>query len=288
MAVRMCSLPLSCGSGALSSCGWAGALPTSTGCWIWPVASTGARCSGCAWSRAQLSTLWRRHCESGEPLQYLAGCCPWRDLVLAVAPGVLIPRPETELLVDWALELVAEQAVGGAVGLWADLGTGSGCLALALARALPSWRGLAVDCSSEALRQAGGNLAAHGLSARVQLLAGSWWEPLAPWWGQLDLVLANPPYIPSAAIAALEPTVRCHEPRLALDGGRDGLAALRRIAAGAAGALAPGGWLLLEHHHDQSAAVGELLAAAGLDALPARADLEGQWRFQLARRPTAP
>jgi release factor glutamine methyltransferase len=234
--------------------------------------------------RSDLAALWQRHCTGGEPLQYLAGLAPWRDLVLAVAPGVLIPRPETELLIDWALEHAAARPSASG-GLWADLGTGSGCLALALALALPSWQGLAVDASPEALRQAEGNLLAHGQQGHVQLLEGSWWQPLAPWWGQLDLVLANPPYIPSAMVAGLDPTVRCHEPWLALDGGGDGMEALRSIIAGAPTALAPGGWLLLEHHHDQSAAVKHLLTAAGLMQVTLRHDLEGRGRFAIACRP---
>lgn len=229
----------------------------------------------------QLAELWRRHLTTFEPLQYLVGCCPWRDLELRVAAGVLIPRPETELLLEWALA-TAPRPDGG--GCWADLGTGSGCLALALSRALPGWRGLAVDCSAEALQQAAQNLAAHGLAERVALLQGSWWQPLQPWWGQLDLVLANPPYIPSAVVDGLEPGVRLHEPRLALDGGCDGLEPIRCIVDVAPRALAPGGWLLLEHHHDQSEAVAELLGRAGLVEHQVRCDLEGQRRFAMARR----
>lgn len=232
-------------------------------------------------SRAELGALWRRYRRGGEPLQYLAGCCPWRDLLVQVAPGVLIPRPETEQLIDLALDALAEHDRDGC---WADLGTGSGCLALALARALPAWQGWAVDCSPEALRQAASNLQAHGLATKVQLVAGSWWEPLAPYWGRLDLVVANPPYIPSSVVEGLDPTVRCHEPRLALDGGADGLASIRPIAAHAGVALSPGGWLLLEHHHDQSEAVAVLLTAAGLIDVQARCDLEGQRRFAIARR----
>lgn len=229
---------------------------------------------------AALAILWRRHRTTAEPLQYLLGVCPWRDLELDVAPGVLIPRQETELLVDLALALVGPEAPS----CWADLGTGSGCLALALARAWPESEGLAVDQSPEALAIARRNLEPH---APVRLLEGSWWQPLQPWWGQLGLVVANPPYIPTAVWQELEPGVRHHEPALALNGGVDGLDALRAIAAGADQALAPGGWLLLEHHHDQSAAVLALLQDAGLEQVGAHRDLEGIWRFASARRPPA-
>jgi release factor glutamine methyltransferase len=155
---------------------------------------------------------------------------------------------------------------------------------VALAQALPASFGLAVDLSEEALRQAGANLASHGLAGRVQLLAGDWWRALEPWWGQLELVVANPPYIPTGQLAELEPVVRDHEPRLALDGGADGLVAIRRLIAEAPAALAPGGLLLIEHHHDQSTAVLALLRQAGLERAQPHRDLEGVVRFALAWR----
>lgn len=229
-----------------------------------------------------LEALWRRHLDSHEPLQYLVGRCPWRDLELPVAPGVLIPRQETELLVDLALSLWPSERPEAR---WADLGTGSGCLAIALGRSLPLSLGFAVEASPEALAQAGANLTRWELQRRVTLLAGDWWQPLAPWWGELDLVLSNPPYIPSATLAGLDPVVREHEPHLALDGGPDGLRAIRSIVAGSARGLAPGGLLLLEHHHDQSEVVGELLLAAGLERLAEHADLEGRARFASGWRP---
>lgn len=228
----------------------------------------------------ELEALWQRHLVSEEPLQYLVGRCPWGDLELQVAPGVLIPRQETESL----LELALHQPPPPPDQCWADLGTGSGCIACALALAWPASSGFAVDLSTEALAVAAANLQATGCGDRVELLRGSWWEPLRPRWGRLALVVANPPYIPTAVWAELEPVVRCHEPALALDGGADGLAALRMIAAGAHQALAPGGLLLLEHHHDQSAQVLALLQAAGLQQPTAHQDLEGNWRFASARR----
>ena len=231
-------------------------------------------------SLGALELLWQRHRREQIPLQYLLGVCPWRDLSLQVAPGVLIPRAETELLVELAVQLPAQPPA-----LWADLGCGSGALSVALAGAWPDSQGLAVELSPAARVVAAANLEAAGVAARVQLLAGSWWQPLAPWWGQLQLVVANPPYIPTPVWAGLEPGVREHEPQLALDGGADGLDALRLIAAGAHAALAPGGWLLLEHHFDQADAVAALLAAAGLSQLERHRDLEGVWRFASARAP---
>jgi len=238
-------------------------------------------------NRLALEALWRRHLESAEPLQYLVGRCPWRDLELVVAPGVLIPRQDTEQLVELALELAPPSLNDPGGALWADLGTGSGCLAVALAQALPCSEGLAVEISEAAQSIAAANLAAADLAQRVRLLPGSWWEALRPWWGQFDLVVSNPPYIPTAVIPTLAPVVRDHEPTLALDGGSDGLTAIRAIVAEAAEALAPGGLLVLEHHHDQSAAVMALLVGAGLAAPRAHRDLQGQWRFASARSPRA-
>lgn len=229
-----------------------------------------------------LEALWRRHLECQVPLQYLAGCCPWRDLTLAVAPGVLIPRADTELLVE-----LAEQLVDRPPAVWADLGTGSGCVAIALARLWPHSDGAAVDLSPAALRQARANVEGAGVGDRLALELGNWWQPLQTLWGRLELVVANPPYIPTAVWSGLDPVVRDHEPALALDGGPDGLVALRAIVAGAGEALAPGGRLVLEHHHDQSQAVTALLAAAGLEQVQAHGDLQGVRRFASACNPSS-
>ena len=239
-------------------------------------------------SRSQLEGLWHRHLQSQEPLQYLVGLCPWRDFTLRVAPGVLIPRQETELLVDLALDGHADGTPPAQPLLWADLGTGSGCLAMALARAFPCGRGLAVDASAEALRVAAANLVEANLSERVTLVQGDWWQALEPWWQRLQIVVSNPPYIPSSSLPGLDAGVRDHEPALALDGGPDGLDAIRQVLSGACKGLAPGGALLMEHHHDQSAAVQHLMQQAGLTAIKAHQDLEGTWRFASARRPFPP
>ena len=234
-------------------------------------------------SLQRLEQIWQQHCQQQVPLQHLVGRCPWRDFELEVSPAVLIPRQETELLVELAMGCFE---ASDAPQRWADLGTGSGCLAVALARHWPSSCGWAVDCSREALAVARRNAAALGLlqSAAVQWCEGLWWQPLQPLAGQLDLVVSNPPYIPSAVVDGLEPVVRDYEPRLALDGGSDGLDALRLIIEAAPQMLAPGGWLVLEHHHDQAAAVAELLGAAGLQERRQERDLEGHMRFAVARR----
>ena len=234
----------------------------------------------------QLELLWTRHQQDHVPLQHLVGRCPWRDLELRVSPDVLIPRQETELLAELAFAKAAEveQILEPEGRAWADLGTGSGALAVALARELPDWHGYGVDCSPAALAVAQTNLDRWAPDVSCQLLHGSWWEPLRPWWGTLQLVVSNPPYIPAAIVDRLDPVVRDHEPRLALDGGGDGLRACRALISGAGEALAPGGWLLIEHHHDQSEAVLELMISAGLLEVHAAKDLEGIQRFALARR----
>ena len=232
----------------------------------------------------QLANLWIQHRDLHIPLQHLVGLCPWRDFELEVSSDTLIPRQETELLIDFALQCLPEGAVDQQ-GIWADLGTGSGALAVALARALPRWQGHAVDSSDRALAVAKRNLMALAGDMDWELHLGSWWEPLKPWWGQLALVLSNPPYIPGAVMDELAPVVKDHEPHLALFGGDDGLDCCRQIIRDASRALAPGGWLLLEHHHDQSAMVLELLCDAGLARPEARFDLQGISRFALAQQP---
>jgi release factor glutamine methyltransferase len=235
-------------------------------------------------SLEEIETLWNHHLQTATPLQYLVGLCPWRDLELEVGPGVLIPRQETELLLELALSLMPAAEQQRPPLVWLDLGTGSGCLAVALARAFPGSSGWAVDCSDLALAMANTNLERHGCRESVRLLHSHWWQSLDFLLGQLDLIVTNPPYIPTSLLANLDPVVRQHEPLLALDGGEDGLDGIRLIVAQAKTYLAPGGLLLMEHHHDQSAAVIDLLVSAGLAQPMAHRDLEGILRFVSARQ----
>lgn len=198
------------------------------------------------------------------PLAYLTGEREFHGLSLAVSPSVLVPRPETEHLVDWALERLA----GHPRPRVADLGTGSGAIALALAQACPAATVTAVDRSADALAVASANGQRLGLT--VRWLQGDWWQPLA---GEVfDLVVSNPPYI--ADCDAHLPALR-HEPRAALVAGADGLDDLRCIVAGATAHLAPGSWLLLEHGHDQGSSVRALLGQHGLANAVTRTDLAG-------------
>jgi len=228
-----------------------------------------------------LAKLWKQHLDGQIPLQHLVGRCPWRDFELDVSPFALIPRQETEILLDLALKKVDSKFSG----LWADLGTGSGAIAIALARSLPVAIGHAVDCCEDALSLARGNIKHLAPNAKVSFHLGSWWEPLRPWWGSLSLVLANPPYIPTAVLNNLEPIVRDNEPHLALCGGLDGLNACRDIVRGSREAMSQGGWLMLEHHYDQSFAVLDLMKDAGLKDIEYQNDLNGIRRFAIGRQP---
>lgn len=213
--------------------------------------------------REQLPAQLRRRA-AGEPLAYLTGQAVFCGLELQVSPAVLIPRPETEELLNWALELLAPDGAGEVL----DLGTGSGAIALALARQRPGLQLHASDASSAALAIAQANAQRLGLA--LQLHLGSWWQPHA---GQrFALVLSNPPYIAEGDphLAALQ-----HEPRSALTAGPQGLDDLREIVRGAPQHLLPGAWLLLEHGHDQGEAVQALLRSAGFRDVATRADLAG-------------
>jgi release factor glutamine methyltransferase len=244
----------------------------------------------------------------GEPLAYIVGYRDFWTLKLAVSPAVLVPRPETELLVERALALRAEPT-----GKVVDLGTGSGAIALALASERPRWQVTATDVSAEALAVARSNAMSHGL-ARVEFLQGSWFEPLAG--RSFDVVVGNPPYIgadePEMLSAALrfEPrgalTPAAHVPRIgspgagtppadrpssassaaprALGGAPDALSSLRAIIQAAPPYLEPGGWLLLEHGSTQATAVARELVERGFRHVRSHRDLaghermtEGQW-----------
>jgi release factor glutamine methyltransferase len=235
------------------------------------------------------STQWSDWLErrlGAEPLAYLLGEKEFHGVLLEVGRGVLVPRPETELVVDWASEAIAARAADprgaaerGAIRV-VDLGTGSGAIALALKSAHPGSDVTATDVSRPALALARRNAERLGLA--IELVEASWWQGLEG--RRFDIAIANPPYIAAGDphLAALR-----HEPAIALTPGGDGLGALRAIVAGAVVPLVPGGQLLLEHGFDQAAAVREMLAAAGFTALETRRDLAGHERATGGRRPAA-
>ncbi len=213
-----------------------------------------------------------------EPVARIRGSKEFWSLPLAVTPDVLVPRPETETVVEAALAVVARDRAPRI----ADLGTGSGAILLALLSELPTARGIGTDRSERALAVARRNADDLGLADRAAFVACDFADAIA---GACDLVVANPPYIPSGDIATLAPEVRDYDPRLALDGGHDGLAAYRAIAADAARVLAPGGWLAVEIGIGQAEAVAALLTQHGL-AVPREThrDLAGRPRVVMGRR----
>lgn len=210
---------------------------------------------------------------TGRPLAYLLGEREFRGRIFRVDDAVLIPRPETEGLVDWALELRGPRVV--------DLGTGSGAIAISIALERPQWTVVAVDASPAALATARAN--GVRLGAQVEWREGDWWTAL-PAGSKYDLVLSNPPYI-AAGDEHLQRGDLPHEPAMALVPGETGLEAIDTIIAGAPERLAPGGWLLLEHGHDQAEAVAGLMRAAGLVDVTVRRDLAGLERLCGGRRP---
>ncbi len=216
---------------------------------------------------------------AGEPVAYILGRRGFWTLELSVNPAVLVPRPETELLVERALALHS-----GAEATVADLGTGSGAIALALASARPRWRITATDLSAEALDVARTNASALGLSC-VEMVQGDWLACLRG--RSFDLLVSNPPYV-----AADDPVLRdpelMREPRLALVAAEDGLAALRAIIRDAPDHLEPGGWLLLEHGAGQAAPVAGALVARGFAQVRSHRDLAGRERMTEGQWPKHP
>ena len=217
---------------------------------------------------------------AGEPLSRILGHRGFWSLEFAISPEVLDPRPETETIVEAALVALAERGQDALAML--DLGVGSGALLAALLSEFPAARGVGVDASEQAGQIARANLATLGLAQRAEIRVADWAEGLA---GPFDLVVSNPPYIRSADIDALAPEVRDHDPRLALDGGADGLAAYRALAPQVARLLAPQGRFFLEVGADQAADVTAIAANAGLAELTTVADLAGIARVVAGRAP---
>lgn len=211
-----------------------------------------------------------------EPLQYILGQTEFWSLPIAVSPAVLIPRPDTEVLVEEALRV----AEGGRV---LDVGTGSGAIAIALAHEWSGAQVVALDISDEALKIAAANAGTNGVADRIRFVRGDLARlPEGPF----DLIVSNPPYIPIVDLDGLMPEVRDFEPRCALDGGVDGLDPYRALAAQAEDCLVAGGWLLVEVGIDQASSVQALFADAGLVDVFCRADYSGIPRVVGARRGT--
>jgi len=251
------------------------------------------------WERGQLLAGLRDACPPGfaegfeplvrrreqrEPTGYLTGHREFWSLEFEVGPGVLIPRPETELLVEEVLARVTSRVEGSHLRL-ADVGTGSGCLAVALARWLPGAQIVATDVSDAALRVARRNAARHKVGDRVLVLQGDLLQSAD---GLFDVIVSNPPYVPAGDLASLQPEILAFEPVGALEGGLDGLDVIRRLVPEAATRLVPGGWLMFEFGFGQSEGVRAIMAGEPRFALvDLRADLAGIPRVAVARRRAA-
>lgn len=221
-----------------------------------------------ATERERLLSLVRRRC-AREPLAYLRGSQEFYGLEFCVDRNVLIPRPETELLVGFAIDLLK----GGASTVFADVGTGSGCVAVSVAITVPQARAVATDVSRYAARVARANAERHRVSERVLVVVGDLLSAVRP--RSLDLVLSNPPYIATSDVSGLQAEVRNWEPRIALDGGEDGLSIVRRLAREARHALKRDGRLALEVALGQGRSVAKELSESGYGHIGTLRDLAG-------------
>ena len=203
----------------------------------------------------------------GRPVAYLLNRREFYGRDFALDSAVLIPRPETETLVEAALARMAPRDT------FLDLGTGSGAIAVTLACQRPEAQGVATDSSPAALRVARGNAERHLCAERIEFVVGSWYEPVGD--RRFDVIVSNPPYVAAHDRHLGQGDLRFEPPEALTDGSADGLASVRAIVAGAPAHLKPGGWLLLEHGHDQAEAVRALLAAAGFEGLVCLPDLAG-------------
>jgi release factor glutamine methyltransferase len=221
-----------------------------------------------------------------EPVQYITGKQEFWSLEFRVGPQVLIPRPETELLVQRALDRLKEAAPCGSPSLTIlDLGTGSGAIAVSLAKELPHARLWATDLSSDALELARENAARHDVSGRVTFLQGDLWDPLRGKDLAFDVILSNPPYVATAEYAALPAEIRDHEPPLALKAGEEGMTIIERIIGAAEEYLCAGGWLLMEMApHQTEKALALLTRVQGFEEIMRSKDYARSYRVVEARK----
>jgi release factor glutamine methyltransferase len=230
--------------------------------------------AACALSAEEIdaiNALAKRRLER-EPVARIVGCKEFWSLPLRISAATLVPRPETETVVEAALAIVDAKSLRAQPLRIADLGTGTGAILLALLSELPKATGIGTDISSLALDTARANARSLGLDGRSEFLLSDFCKPLDE---SFDIVVSNPPYIATPELRGLPSEVRDHDPRLALDGGHDGLTSYRRIAGAAAGLLKPCGSIVVEIGAGQAVAVSEIFAAAGLQEVAPRTDLAG-------------
>ena len=227
-----------------------------------------------------LESVWDDHLLKSCPIQYLCGITFWRDLKLKVTNKVLIPRPETELIVDIVFNIFRNKSEKL---YFAELGTGSGAISIALALAYPFSNGVATDIDQDALEIASKNYINSSQQSNLKFYCGNWWSPLESFKGKLDLAISNPPYIPRDTYEKLPKEVKNFEPKIALLGGDDGLKHIREIILKAPLFLKEKGWLILENHFDQSEKVKQLLIKSKFTSIEIVKDLSGIGRFTIGR-----
>ena len=227
-----------------------------------------------------LETLWEDHVFNSHPIQYICGDTFWRNLKLKVTNKVLIPRPETELIVDIVFNIFRKKSEKL---FFAELGTGSGAISIALALAYQSWNGIATDIDEDVLEIASKNYLNSSDQSNLTFYCGHWWTPFENFKGKLDLAISNPPYIPKDTYERLPKEVKNFEPKIALLGGEDGLKHIREIIQKAPLFLKDKGWLILENHFDQSEKVKQLLLKNKFTSIEIVNDFSGIGRFTIGR-----
>ena len=227
-----------------------------------------------------LESIWEDHLFKFSPIQYLCGVTFWRDLKLTVTEKVLIPRSETELIVDIVFKIFGKKSQKL---FFAELGTGSGAISIALSLAYPLSNGIATDIDLGALEIAKENYKNSSGQSNLKFYCGHWWTPLKKFEGKLDVAISNPPYIPQVIYEKLPKEVKNFEPKVALLGGEDGLKHIREIIQKAPLFLREDGWLILENHFDQGEKVKELLIRNKFSSVEIINDLSGIGRFTIGR-----
>jgi len=227
-----------------------------------------------------LESIWNDHLFKSCPIQYLCGITFWRELKLKVTNKVLIPRPETELIVDIVFNIFRKKSEKL---FFAELGTGSGAISIAVALAYPFSEGVATDIDQDALEIANKNFINFSKQSNLKFYCGNWWSPLESFKGKIDLAISNPPYIPRDTYEKLPEEVKNYEPKVSLLGGEDGLKHIREIIQKAPLFLKEKGWLILENHFDQGEKVKQLLFKNKFTSIEIVKDLSGIGRFTIGR-----
>ena len=227
-----------------------------------------------------LELFWDKHLTSSIPIQYLSGISYWRNLNLEVSNKVLIPRAETELIIEIILGKFKnkEKKI-----TFVDLGTGSGAIGIALAMENPNWDGIATDIDKNAINIASRNFTNNSNQSNLKFYNGHWWDPLENFKGNIDLAVANPPYIPQTTYEELPIEVKNFEPKNALLGGEDGLDHIKEIIQYAPSYLKEKGWLLIENHFDQGVRVKQLFLKNRFTDVEVLKDFSGIGRFTIGR-----